>query len=154
VKRHIIVDTLGLLLDAPVSEASAHDGTHAPEVLVRLTTEHRARLELVWSDGKHRNSRLDAWLAETGAGYRVEVVERPPGAEGFLKLPRRRVVERTFAWLGRHRRHSRDYEYYAESSESMIRISSIHRMLKLLKPDRPRPAIPFKYRENHEIITG
>jgi putative transposase len=143
VKRHIVVDVLGLLLVVVVSAASADDGTYAPEVLSRLTVEHRGRLELIWGDGKYRNNRLDAWLTETGAGYRVEVVERPPGSEGFVKLPRRWVVERTFAWLGRHRRNSRNYEYYPESSESMIRISSIHRMLKLLKPDRSRPAIPF-----------
>jgi putative transposase len=154
VKRHIVVDTLGLLLAVLVSAASADDGTHAPEVLRRLTPEHRSRLELIRGDGKYRNNHLDGWLAESRAGYRVEVVERPPGSEGFVKLPRRWVVERTFAWLGRHRRHSRNYEYYAESSESMIRISSIHRMLKLLKPDRSRPPIPFKYRKTQEIIMG
>ena len=154
VKRHIIVDTLGLLMVAAVSAASADDGTHAPQVLARLTAEHRSRLELIWGDGKYRNHHLDGWLAESQAGYRIEVVERPPGSMGFVQLPRRWVVERTFAWLGRHRRHSRNYEYYAESSESMIRISSIHRMLRLLKPDRSKPSVPFKYRKNQEIITG
>lgn len=154
VKRHIIVDTLGLLLVVAVSAASADDGTHAPQVLARLTAEHRSRLELVWGDGKYRNHHLDGWLAESRAGYRIEVVERPPGSKGFVKLPRRWVVERTFAWLGRHRRHSRNYEYYTESSESMIRISSIHRMLKFLEPDRSKPSIPFKYRKTQEIITG
>lgn len=154
VERHIIVDTLGLLLAVVVSAASADDGTYAPEVLKRLTPEHRSRLELVWGDGKYRNNHLDGWLAESQAGYRIEVVERPPGSTGFVKLPGRWVVERTFAWLGRHRRHSRNYEYYTESSESMTRISSIHRMLKFLKPHRSRPAIPFKYRKNQEIITG
>ena len=139
---------------AAVSAASADDGTHAPQVLARLTAEHRSRLELIWGDGKYRNHHLDGWLAESQAGYRIEVVERPPGSMGFVQLPRRWVVERTFAWLGRHRRHSRNYEYYAESSESMIRISSIHRMLRLLKPDRSKPSVPFKYRKNQEIITG
>jgi putative transposase len=71
-----------------------------------------------------------------------------------VKLPRRWVVERTSAWLGRYRRHSRDYEYFTSSSESMIRISSIHRMLRLLKPDLSKPAVPFKYRELQGIITG
>jgi putative transposase len=87
-------------------------------------------------------------------GYRVEVVGRPAGSKGFVKLPRRWVVERTFAWLGRYRRNSRDYEYFTSSSESMIRISSIHRMLRLLKPDLSKPAVPFKYRELQGIITG
>jgi putative transposase len=154
VKRHIVVDTLGLLLVVVVSAASADDGTFAPEVLRRLTAEHRSRLKLVWADGKYHNHRLDRWLAKSGVGYRVEVVGRPAGSKGFVKLPRRWVVERTFAWLGRYRRNSRDYEYYTSSSESMIRISSIHRMVKLLKPDLSKPAVPFKYRKSQGIITG
>jgi putative transposase len=147
VKRHIIVDTLGLLLVVVVSAASADDGTHAPEVLGRLTAEHRSRLELVWADSKYHNHHLESWMAEQEAGYRIEVVGRPPGSKGFVKLPRRWVVERTFAWLGRYRRHSRDYEWYPESSESMIRVSSIHRMLRLLKPDRTSRQAPFRYRK-------
>ena len=94
------------------------------------------------------------WLAKSEVGYRIEVVGRPAGSKGFVKLPRRWVVERTFAWLGRYRRNSRDYEYFTSSSESMIRISSIHRMLKLLKPDLSKPAVPFKYRKSQGIITG
>jgi putative transposase len=69
-------------------------------------------------------------------------------------LHRRWVVERTFAWLGRDRRHSRDYEVFTESSEAMIKISSIHRMLRLLKPDLSKKEIPFKYRESSRSITG
>jgi putative transposase len=154
VKRHIVVDTLGLLLVVVVSAASADDGTFAPEVLGRLTAEQRARLKLVWADGKYRNRRLERWLAKPGVGYRIEVVGRPAGSKGFVKLPRRWVVERTFAWLGRYRRNSRDYEYYTSTSESMIRVSSIHRMLKLLRPDLSKPTVPFKYRELQGIITG
>ncbi len=154
VKRHIVVDTLGSLLVVVVSAASADDGTFAPEVLGRLTAEHRARLKLVWADGKYHNHRLDRWLAKPEVGYRVEVVGRPAGSKGFVKLPRRWVVERTFAWLGRYRRNSRDYEYFTSSSESMIRISSIHRMLRLLKPDLSKPAAPFKYRKSQGIIIG
>jgi putative transposase len=154
VKRHIVVDTLGLLLVVVVSAASADDGTFAPEVLMRLTAEHRARLKLVWADGKYHNHRLGRWLAKSEVGYRIEVVGRPAGSKGFVKLPRRWVVERTFAWLGRYRRNSRDYEYFTSTSESMIRISSIHRMLKLLRPDLSKPAVPFKYRESQGIITG
>jgi putative transposase len=71
-----------------------------------------------------------------------------------VKLPRRWVVERTFAWLGRYRRHSRDYERYAESSEAMIKVSSIHLMLRLLKPDNSKKAVPFKYRELQGNISG
>jgi transposase len=154
VKRHIVVDTLGLLLVVVVSAASADDGTYAREVLRQLTREHRSRLELIWADGKYNNRQLDRWLAQSKVRYRVEVVGRPPGSVGFVKLPRRWVVERTFAWIGRYRRNSRDYEYYTDSSESMIRISSIHRMLRKLNPDQSKKAIPFKYRESKAIITG
>jgi len=154
VKRHIIVDTLGLLLVVVVSAASADDGTFAPEVLRRLTAEHRTRLELVWADGKYHNHYLNRWLAESEVRYKIEVIGRPAGSVGFVKLPRRWVVERTFAWLGRYRRNSRDYEWYTSTGESMLRISSIHRMLRLLKPDKSRVPAPFKYRELQGIITG
>ena len=153
-KRHIIVDTLGLLLVVVVSAASADDGTFAPEVLGRLTAEHCTRLELVWADSKYHNHSLYGWLEESGAGYRIEVIGRPEGSIGFVKLPRRWVVERTFAWLGRYRRNSRDYELYTHSSEAMLGVSSIHRMLKLLSHDQMRPQPPFKYRELQGKITG
>jgi putative transposase len=153
-KRHIIVDTLGLLLVVVVSAASADDGTFAPEVLGRLTAEHRTRLEVVWADGKYHNHHLQRWLVTSRVGYVIEVVNRPPGSKGWVKLPKRWVVERTFAWLGRYRRNSRDYEWHTHSSEAMLRLSSIHRMLRLLKPDRSKPPIPFKYRESQGIITG
>jgi transposase len=154
VKRHIVVDTLGLLLVVAVSAASADDGAFAPEVLSRLTAEHCTRLELVWADGKYHNHHLNEWLAKSRAGYRIEVVSRPPGSKGFVKLPRRWVVERTFAWLGRYRRNSRDYEWFASTSESMLRVSSIHRMLRPLKPDQSKGLVPFKYRELQGIVTG
>jgi putative transposase len=153
-KKHIIVDTLGLLLVVLVTVASADDGTTAPEVLARLTAEHLSRLRLLWGDGKYRNDRLDGYLERTGARYRIEVVSRPAGSKGFVKLPRRWVVERTFAWLGRYRRNSRDYERYEHSSEAIIKICSINRMLRLLKPDLTKKPIPFKYRESQGKITG
>jgi len=154
VKRHIIVDTMGLLLIVVISAASADDGTFAPEVLRRLTAEHRNRLALIWTDGKYNNRSLDRWMARSEVGYRLEVVGRPPGSVGFVKLPRRWVVERTFAWIGRYRRNSRDYEVRADTSEAMIRISSIHQMLRRLSPDKSKPNAPFKYREIQAKLAG
>ncbi len=154
-KRHIVVDTPGLLQVVLVTAASADDGTTAPEVLGRLTAEHRSRLGLVWADQKYRNHRLDARLKRERVGYRIEVVERPAASKGSVLLHRRWVVERTFAWLGRYRRHSRDYEWSTASSEAMIQVSSIHRMLRLLKPDQSKEPIPFKYpRKICKAITG
>jgi transposase len=153
-KKPIVGDTLGLLLVVLVTVASADDGTTAPKVLARLTAEHLSRLRWLWGDGKYRNDHLDDYLERTGAQSRIQVVSRPAGCQGFVKLPRRWVVERTFAWLGRYRRNSRDYERYEHSSEAMIQICSINRMLRLLKPDLTKKPIPFKYRESQGKITG
>jgi putative transposase len=153
-KRHIVVDSLGLLLVVLVTGASADDGTTAPRVLGRLTAEHRTRLGKVWADGKYHNHSLNAWLKRTRAGYVIDVVSRPAGSKGFVLLHRRWVVERTFAWLGRYRRNSRDYEWSTASSEAMLKVCSIHRMLRLLSPDQARRPAPFKYRELQASITG
>src|SRR3954454_6417798 len=153
-KRHIIVDKLGLLLVVVVSVASADDGTFAPEVLGRLTAEHRSRLANVWADGKYRNHELNDWLAKEGVGYAIEVVGRPAGSVGFVEQPQRYALAPTFAWLGRYRRHSRDYERYTSSSEAMVKVSSIHRMLRLLKKDTATKPVPFEYRKLQEIVPG
>ena len=89
VKRHIVVDTLGLLLVVVVTAASADDGTFAPEVLGRLTAEHRSRLELVWADSEvPQPLAWTRWLEESGgAGTGSRWSSRPPGSEGFVKLP-------------------------------------------------------------------
>jgi putative transposase len=153
-KRHIVVDGLGLLLVVLDTAASADDGTTAPQVLAKLTAEHRSRLGKVWADAKYHNHGLNDWMKQSGAGYVIEVVSRPAGSKGFMLLHRRWVVERTFAWLGRYRRNSRDYEWSPRSSEAVIKACSIHRMLRLLKPDESRKPVPFKYRKIQEIIPG
>jgi putative transposase len=144
-KRHIVVDTMGLLLAVAVTSAAVDDGTGAPRVLEKLDKEEHPRLAKLWGDQKYRNRSLDRWLAATEARYGIEVVQRPLGAKGFVLLHRRWVVERTFAWIGRYRRNSRDYERLTSSSEAVIKISAIHHMLKRLHPDTSKRAIPFKY---------
>ena len=153
-KRHIIVDKLGLLLVVVVSVASADDGTFAPKVLGRLTSEHRSRSKSLWADGKYRNHSLDAWLRKEGVDHAIDVVGRPAGSVGSVEQPQRYALERTSAWLGRHRRQSRDYERFEGSGEAMIEISSIHRMLRLLKKDKSIKDVPFKYRETPQKVTG
>ena len=144
-KRHVSVDTLGRLLAVVVTSAAIDDAVAAPQVLAQLATASYPRLEVVWADSKYHNHTLTQWIATASPGkWRLEVVRRPPGATGFVLLPKRWVVERTFAWLGRCRRHSRDYERQTASSESMLRISAIHLMLKRLKPSQVYP--PFRYR--------
>jgi len=132
-KRHIWVDSLGLLLAVLVTPAHVHDGIAGCDLLHRRLWEDLPRLEVVYGDSHYRTERLQEEVFSF-APFRLEVVQRPPGSEGFVKLPQRWVVERTFAWLGRSRRLSKDYERLAESSEAMIRVSMIHLMLRRLKP--------------------
>lgn len=146
-KRHIVVDTMGLLLVVAVTSAALDDGASAYRVLRRLTAAQRSRLQVIWADNKYNNRSLDQWLDDNDALYDIEVVHRPIGSKGFVLLHRRWVVERTFAWLGRYRRHSRDCEYYASSSESMLKLSMIHRMLQRLRPNKDSKQPPFKYQK-------
>jgi len=137
-KRHIIVDTLGLLLAVLVTAAAADDGTVAPQVLAKLDAHTHPRLELLWADHKYDNRTLTRWLAEQKVGDRIEGVERPVGAQGFVLLHRRWVVERTFAWRGRYRRNSKDYERLTASSEATVKGSMSHLMLRWLRPDKAK----------------
>jgi putative transposase len=135
-KRHIVVDTLGLLLAVAVTSAKADDGTAAPEVLRDLWRGGLPRLKKLWADSKYHNHSLKRWLRRQGH-YEIEVVRRPEGVKGFYLLPRRWVVERTFAWFGFYRRLSKDYEYHTGTSEAMIKVSMIHLMIRRLKPQGP-----------------
>lgn len=152
-KRHIIVDSLGLLLVVVVTSAKFDDGTFAPRVLRRLSADHLKRLELVRGDSKYRNQNLNRYLARPEVKYRVEVIQRPVDAQGFVLLPKRWVVERSMAWHGRYRRQSRHYEWYTTSAESMIKIGSIQNMLRRLDPN-PGKANPFNYPKNQPSVTG
>jgi len=145
-KRHMVVDSLGLLMAVVVTAASADDGATAPRVLGQLDRARFPRLETVWGDGKYRNNDLAAWLARTRARFRVAVVERPEGSTGFVKLPKRWVSERTFAWRGRDRRHSKDYEWRPESSEAWVHVSAVGQLLRRLAPDESHQQAPFKYK--------
>lgn len=144
-KRHIGVDTLGLLLAVVVTAASVDDAKAAPAVLTQLDGQRCPRLRVVWADAKYHNHALSEWKdGRDDLPWRIEVVGRPPGASGFVLLPKRWVVERTFAWLGRARRLSRDYERRTDSSECMVRIRGIQVLLDRLAPKERN--VPFKYR--------
>lgn len=144
-KRNIAVDTLGLLLAVVVTAASVDDAVAAKEVFEELKPKQQPRLQVVWADNKYHNHQLNKWLSrQRSIKWELEIVRRPKGAKGFVLLPKRWVVERTFSWLGRWRRMSRDYEHLTESSESMVRIASIGCMLRRLSPTNNQA--PFKYR--------
>lgn len=144
-KRHIVVDSLGLLLAVLVTTADVADAVAARLVLKPLTAQRFPRLRVVRADSAYGRYGLPAWVAASGH-FLLALVKRPLGAVGFVLLPQRWVVERTFAWLGRYRRHSRDYERRTASSEAMIQISMIHRMARRLQPGRAK--VRFYYRRH------
>ena len=144
-KRHLLVDTLGLLLAVLITSAGLDDGVAAPLLLGYVTPNDFPRLVTIFADQKDHNHTLDAWMAEHRAGWRSEITARPEGAKGFTPLAKRWVIERTNAWHGRYRRNSKDYERSPEASTAMIQISHIHLMLNRLCPcDHPA----FRYRQH------
>jgi putative transposase len=142
-KRHIVVDTLGLLLIVVVTAANADDGATAPRLLAGLPATAFPRLAVVWADRKYRNATLDKWLAGQDR-LRVEVTSRPEGSEGFVPLKKRWVVEQTFGCLLRWRRLVRDFERLPETSAAMVKLSSIHRMVRRARPPRWRRKFRYK----------
>ena len=131
-KRHLLVDTLGLLIAVLITSAGLDDGRAALSLLGHVTPQDLPRLETIFADQKYHNHGLNTWMAEHRAGWRIEVKTRPEGTKGFTPLEKRWVIERTNAWNGRYRRNSKDYERSVESSTAMIQISNLHLMLNRL----------------------
>jgi transposase len=121
-KRHIAVDTLGLLLCVLVTAASVQDRDGARPLLTMLGASFR-RVRLVWADGGYAGKLVD-W-ARTGLTIVLQIVKRSDTAIGFVVLPRRWLVERTLAWITRHRRCVRDYERLPQHHEAMVRWTMI-----------------------------
>lgn len=143
-KRHIWVDSLGLLLAVTVTAADVHDGRAACDLLHQRLWDELPRLEVVYADSHYRAECLREDVFEL-APFRLHVVSRPGGAEGWVRLPQRWVVERTFAWLGRSRRLAKDCERLPESSTAMIQVSMIHMMLRRLAPSEKKHSQRFRY---------
>jgi putative transposase len=144
-KRHIVTDTMGLLLAVAVTAANLDDGTHAPAVLERLDLFVLPRLEVVFGDNKYNNHALGEWLEATAAPYRVESVQSAKQEGRFRPQKLRWAVERTIAWLGRCRRLSKDYEYNTGSSEAWVSIAAIQQMTRRLRPNQDKTLPEFKY---------
>ena len=136
-KRHLIVDTLGLLLMVLVTAASVQDRDGAQLVLRPLFERIKkskysrwCRLKLIWADGAYRGELID-WI-KCSLGWTLEIVEKLGDHVGFQVLPKRWIVERTFAWLNRQRRLSKDYERLPATSEAFIYVAMIRLMLNRL----------------------
>lgn len=145
-KRHIVVDTLGLLLAVAVTAANCDDGTFASDALCQLDPERYPRLAVVFGDQKYNNRVLDEWMAEAGVRYRIEVTAKPSDEPGFRPVRVRWVVEQSIACLNRHRRLSKDYEYTPAASERWVQIAAIGRMIHRLAPAPTLNRAAFKYR--------
>ena len=133
-KRHIAVDTLGLVMAVVVHAASWQDYDAAGFVLLKLRETYQ-RLKVVFADSAYGRNGLPQWVSDT-FGWVLQTVLRPVAVKGFVVLPKRWIVERTFAWLARFRRNSKDYERLPEVSETMIYISMIHLMSRRLSHTR------------------
>jgi putative transposase len=153
VKRHILVDTMGLLLVVHITAAAVTDAQAAREVFRRATAGPLPRLEKVLGDHVYGYEGLPEWTTNN-TSFRLEISTKPEttldskGKKKFRVIKWRWVVERTFAWLGRYRRNSRDYEKLPQTSESMLKISGIQLMLRRLKPN-PEPFV-FHYLKTQE----
>ena len=130
-KRHLAVDTLGLIMAVVVHSASIQDYDGA-RLLIELLRGKFRRLKVIFADSAYGKCGLPDWVQRT-FGWVLQTVLRPVKTSGFVILPKRWIVERTFAWLSRCRRHSKDYERTTESSVAMIHISMIHLMLRRLE---------------------
>ena len=143
-KRHVLVDTIGLVLVVLITSAALDDGAAAITLLAQISAEEFPRLSVIFADSKYHNHDLEAWLHKHRPGWRLEVKKRPEGTRGFTPLPKRWVVERTNAWHGRSRRNSKDYERKPTSSATQLHLSNIQLMLHRLSPV-PHPE--FHYRK-------
>ncbi len=141
-KRHVVVDSMGLLLAVLVTAAHVDDAKAAATLFGRLDGQPMSRVRRVYADGKYHNFALYQWVQEQ-VPWELSIVRRSPEVEGWQRLPIRWTVERTFAWLGKYRRLSKDRERSVCSAEAFIRLAMIHLMLNRLEPHAADPA--FRY---------
>jgi putative transposase len=149
-KRHILVDSLGFLIAVVVTAANVDDARAAQDVFAQVRGRDFPRLRVVFVDGKYHNYALSDWLRSHRRPYRLEVVSRPKGEKGFKPLPVRWGVERTYAWQGRYRALSKDYEHTPESSETVVRIAAIHHLLQRLRPKRQARSQRFRFKRRRK----
>jgi transposase len=143
-KRHIVVDSMGLLLAVLVTAANVDDARAAAELFTRLEGQPMSKVRRMYADCKYHNFALYQWV-QTNADWELNIVRRPAGERRWVLLPIRWTVERTFAWLGRCRRLSKDREKTVRSSESFIKLAMIQLMANRLQPSEQDAE--FRYRK-------
>jgi putative transposase len=132
-KRHIVVDSMGLLLAVLVTAADVDDAKAAADLFGQLANQPMGKVGRMFADSKYHNFTLYEWV-QKNARWHMVIIRRPDGQKGWVKLPIRWTVERTFAWLGKCRRLSKDREKSVLSSESFVKLAMIHLMLNRLRP--------------------
>jgi putative transposase len=142
--RHLLVDPLGLVLAVVMTRAGLDDGGAALTRLGQVQQQDCPPLVTICADQQDHNHDLAAWLATPRVEGNITVKTRPAGTKGFTPLEKRWVIERTKAWHGRYRRHSKDYARKVASSAAMIHMSAIPLLLNRLAPSG-HPA--FHYRK-------
>lgn len=130
-KRHIVVDTLGLIMSLVIHSADIQDQDGAKLVIQKLENRFK-RLKVIFADSAYKRSGLPDWVMRL-FGWTLQPVLRPVEVKGFVVLPKRWIVERSFAWINKFRRNSKDYERNTDSSKAIIYISMTARMLKLIE---------------------
>jgi putative transposase len=142
-KRHLVVDSLGLILSAVVTAGNVSDGAGGIASLSEMDPEEYPELATIFGDRAYEKAGFPAFVEGWKPGCKLNVIARKDTDEGFVKLPIRWVVERTNAWLTKNRRLCRSYEHTTSSEAAYIKIAMIHRMVRRLSPSPPQS--PFRY---------
>ena len=136
---------MGFIIAVLITSAKIDDGVAAVPLFAQIDPVKYPRLKIIWGDSKYNNRALKAWLKKNRPDWTLEVKSPPKGTKGFVPVPKRWVVERTFAWMGRNRRLSKDYEKTISSSEATLQIANIALLLRRLAPsEKPQK---FHYRK-------
>jgi putative transposase len=131
-KRHLLVDTLGLILAVVVTAASVQDRDGASKLL-EILRQRYTRLRHIWADGAYAGPLVE-WVKglRLHRPIRLEIAKRSDTVKGCVVIPKRWIVERTFGWFNRYRRLRKDYELLPETSEALIQVTMIHLMVRRL----------------------
>src|SRR3984885_1304714 len=148
-KRHLAVDSLGLLLAVVVTAGNVADGVGGKACLEQLDPNDYPELDTIYGDRAYEKAGFPEFVGHWKPGCRVHVIGRHKDDKGFVKLPIRWVVERTNAWLTKNRRLCRSYEHTTASEVGYIRVAMIHRMVRRLSPSQSQS--PFRYKRREKI---
>jgi putative transposase len=150
-KRHLVVDSLGLVLAVIVTAGDVLDGIGGAASLKELDPDSNPDIEIIYADTAYGKVGFPEFVAEWKPGCEVVVIGRPKDAVGFVRLPIRWVVERTNAWLTKNRRLCRSYEHTTSSEVAFIRIAMIHRNIRRLSPSPAQS--PFRFTRPEKLVA-